>query len=178
MSSLPLTASATRFVPALLVCCGCLLPWMICTQNMADAAHAPLSTVATLLDLSADRHQQLWTWSGIAVAVLLLVGAWITTLHRALKRQALAKASVCFQKMGVESRTPAAIEILAKRKAQRKVGPASSLPSFPAQRIAPEEHKQSPSSPPTSPKHTPPQSPQPPSPAPANSPPPPRPPAR
>jgi signal transduction histidine kinase len=90
MSSLSLTASTTRFVAALLVCCGCLLTWVICTQNMADAAHAPLSTVATLLDLSADRHHHLWTWSGIAVAVLL-IGVWITTLHRSLKRQARAE---------------------------------------------------------------------------------------
>jgi len=104
MSSLSLTASATRFVPALLVCCGCLLTWVICTQNMADAAHAPLSTVATLLDLSADRHHQLWTVSGIAVTVLLLVGVWITTLHRSLKRQALAEATVKELNQSLEQR--------------------------------------------------------------------------
>lgn len=104
MSSLSLTASATRLVPALIVCCGCLLPWIICTQNMADAAHGLLSMVATFLDLSADRHHPLWIWSGIAVAVLLALGAWITTLHRSLKRQALAAASVKKRNQSLEQR--------------------------------------------------------------------------
>ncbi len=93
MSSLSLAALATRFVPALLVGCGCLLPllWMTCSLNVTDVAHAPLSTVAALLALSSAPHHPIWIWSIIIAAVLLPLGAWITTLHRSRKKQAQSK---------------------------------------------------------------------------------------
>jgi signal transduction histidine kinase len=66
------------------------------------------------------RQRQLWTWTGIAAAILALSVAWITTLYRSLKQRTLAEATAIELNQNLEQRVNERTIELNKAKSELK----------------------------------------------------------
>jgi len=66
------------------------------------------------------RQRSFWLWTAVAAAAAVLAAAWITTLHRSLKRQAQAEATVKELNQSLEQRVRERTEELHKAQAGLK----------------------------------------------------------
>jgi signal transduction histidine kinase len=93
----PATASAVRQL------------WLVSPADVVSLGLSPLV-----------RQRQIWTWAGIALAIAVIACAWIATLHRSLKRQAQAEATVKELNLSLEKRVHERTVELHKTQAELK----------------------------------------------------------